>query len=64
MVHRISGSIVTAITLFYGMFAIVTMKGVGPFLHAKFGIIVFSLIFFLALSGKYANEAQQQLLEN
>jgi hypothetical protein len=45
------------ITLFYGMFAIIKLGGVVPKLHAKFGIIVFSLVFFLALSGKLANEA-------
>jgi hypothetical protein len=57
MVHRISGSIVTVITLFYGLFGIIKIGSVGASLHAKFGIVVFSLIFFLALSGKYANEA-------
>jgi hypothetical protein len=57
LVHRIFGTIVTVITLFYGMFAIIKLGGVVPKLHAKFGIIVFSLVFFLALSGKLANEA-------
>jgi hypothetical protein len=54
MIHRVSGTIVAVITLFYGLFAIIKLGSV-PSVHARFGIAIFSLVFFLALSGNSAN---------
>ena len=52
--HRVSGMVVTATTLFYGLYGYFKLRFVKDDVHAPMGLTVVGLISFIALSGVIA----------
>ena len=55
--HRVSGMIVTIVTLLYGIVGIVKLMKVVNDVHAPMGVGVTTLITFLAISGYFAGSS-------